>query len=191
MHIKKNSNLIPPALNSLRKKIGLWLLKKDVKPLNRNLKPVNLSNARTVGLLFLINDRNNYEQVHKFTQYLHEQHKNVKVIAYLNEKNAPSYYTPNITFEILTKKNISFFGIPKREKINTFVTSEFDMLIDLTEAEILPLRYIAALSKARFKVGRGEKNASIYDFMFNLKASASLNDYISTIKSYLLNFNIK
>ena len=51
-----------------------------------------------------------------------------------------------------------------------FVKKEYDILINLCDSSIIPMKYLIASSVARFKIGIYEKNYEIYDLMISLKA---------------------
>ena len=54
---------------------------------------------------------------------------------------------------ILGMADYTFFGKPREEVICDLQAEQYDLLIDLTARPLLPLRYIALLAKAKFKVG--------------------------------------
>ena len=76
--------------------------------------------------------------------------------------------------------------------MNNFIAEEHDVLIDLTMDDYLPLQYIVAKSRARFKVGRfTEGNKRFLDMMIDTAGAHSLPQLISNIDRYLLMINRK
>jgi hypothetical protein len=72
------------------------------------------------------------------------------------------------------------------------VAEEYEVLIDLTMEDRLPIQYIMAKSRARFKVGRwSESNKKILDMMIDMAGSRSLPQMIQQVHHYLLMVNSK
>jgi hypothetical protein len=74
--------------------------------------------------------------------------------------------------------------------VKDFIARDFDLLIDLSLQDSLPLRYIAGLSMSLCRVGRfSEKNTDYYDFMIDIPQAATLKEYIRQITHYLTLIN--
>ena len=91
---------------------------------------------------------------------------------------------------IFCQKELTWYRIPAGNTVNNFITEEFEILIDLTLEDILPLQYIVAKSRARFKVGRfGEANRHFLDMMIDMAGANSLPQFIAQVDRYLLMIN--
>ena len=72
------------------------------------------------------------------------------------------------------------------------MAEEYEIIIDLTLEDRLPIQYILAKSRARFKVGRwSESNKKILDMMIDMAGSRSLPQLIQQVHHYLLMVNSK
>ena len=69
----------------------------------------------------------------------------------------------SITTTVL-RKDLNWFGKPSEEKVKLLVQGEPDMFISLVPAESYALNYMAACSRARFKIGR--QDSKVYDLVF-------------------------
>ena len=70
--------------------------------------------------------------------------------------------------------------------VNKFVNADFDILINLNCEKNFPLKYVCALTKAKFKIGSYEKrNSFMYDFMIDVPSPVGLLDFIEHVNHYL------
>ena len=63
-----------------------------------------------------------------------------------------------------TEKNQNIHAI-----INELQYSEYDLLIDLTSKQVIPLEYLALYARASFKTGMRKTNLPIYDFVLDIE----------------------
>lgn len=64
---------------------------------------------------------------------------------------------------IITSKDLDWKGLPKPESCNIFINAEFDLLLNVALVQNLPLKYITALSRAKFKVGWSPDEHNFFD----------------------------
>jgi len=173
-------------LTSFRKKIGNYLLKRESATIERNLKMVNLSHAKSIGIVYPLFDIPDYNQVMEFVTQLQHDRKEVKALGFVQEKNLISRFPPKLSYDFFSRDNLNWFNKPVNDRVQDFVSREFDLLIDLTMHEHLPTKYVVGLSKARCKVGRFcDNNARYYDLMINIQPMTTLREFISQVRHYL------
>nr|WP_321356518.1 hypothetical protein [uncultured Draconibacterium sp.] len=63
----------------------------------------------------------------------------------------------------LTVNDLSWWGIPKTEKVSDFIEMELDLLLCLAAEKNYAVDYITALSRAKFKIGSSESDNSYFD----------------------------
>ena len=68
----------------------------------------------------------------------------------------------------LTVKDLDFWGLPKKEKVDEFVNIKFEVLFNIAIENNLALDYITALSQARFKIGSSAGNTDYFDLNINI-----------------------
>ena len=91
--------------------------------------------------------------------------------------------------DFFTRKTLNWFYKPSNPIIKNFVNREFDILIDLHTGNSIPFKYIVAMSKARFKIGKYEKGStSFYDFMISTRENLALPQFIEQVNHYLKSF---
>jgi hypothetical protein len=76
--------------------------------------------------------------------------------------------------------------IPVNPVVKNFINEKFDILINLNSGKCFPLKYISALSKARFRVGRyNSQNAVCFDMMIKLHGEPTLKTVVEEIENFL------
>ena len=81
----------------------------------------------------------------------------------------------SITTTVL-KKDLNWFGRPSKEKMNLMLSGEPDMFLSLLPKASYPLEYMAASSRARFKVGRAQLEGNIFDLVVRDPAEKQLSE---------------
>lgn len=81
-------------------------------------------------------------------------------------------------------KSFSVNGAIKSQSLNDFVNKEYDVLINFYNEEKLALNYVAAASKAKFKVGYANIDHRINDLVIG-QTDDDLNLFIAELKKYL------
>jgi hypothetical protein len=174
----------------LRTIAGNYFLKEELLKTGRERKITNLKDAKKIGVLYTLDDVPEYEIVSEFVSRLQHDHKEVKALGFVKNKNLVSRFLPKLSYDFFSKKDLNWFFKPFHSKVKDFIEKEFDILIDLTMKDSLPLKFISALSMAHCRVGRySEANRVCYDIMIDLTKPMTLNEYILQIIHYLTVIN--
>ncbi|MGD2033497.1 MAG: hypothetical protein PVF73_00465 [Bacteroidales bacterium] len=148
----------------------------------RQVKACNINNAKTIGILFNATHQISFEIVKEMVKNLSVRKNKIDVLGYVDSKNLIDHYLYRKGFEFFTRKQLNWYYKPVDEFVNIFIEKKFDILINLSLDEPYPIQYIAALSKAKFKVGKYSKENEYLDFMIDIKkekeALKSLNQEI-------------
>jgi hypothetical protein len=166
-------------------RIGHSRLNKQLKSFNREKKVHNFVSARNIGILFYASNESVFKQVMDFVDFLSKQNLEVCMLAYCPEKEVPQKYQLYESVNIFNVKEINWYGKPLAPFTSEFTKMKFDILIDLTTQEIFPLKWIASLSIAKFKVGNLSYYGNPNDLIINVKPDENLEYLISQIKHYL------
>lgn len=135
----------------LKGKLVYWRLERIDKSKKRSKKFVNLNKAKYVGIIWNENDRAAYEMLKKYLQDHKIQNKD---ICYSSEAR-------EITF---SSKDFSFMGKPKNQAVIDFINEQFDLLIDISLSDTLPVQIVRAMSAANFKTGWSMATPNFFDF---------------------------
>lgn len=156
----------------------------------RNLKPINLQSARTVALLYYLHDEATYKVMESILVKINELNLKVRVVAYTNQKFNPHYFIPKISQDIITGKDVNWRFQPKKAFVKEFIETEYDILIDLSLEDHLPLLYCAALSQAGLKVGRFQEDHELfYDLMIQTGPDETIDSFATQVIHYLSMIN--
>ncbi len=178
-------------IQGIRKKAGFFLFKRKTHVLSRDKKFVNLTDARSVGIIYHQSDSQSFDAVHNFTKKLTNQGKNVFVIGYIESKIIPDNYLLRKGYNFFCLKDLNWFFSPKSDFIDGFIEKDLDLLINLSIDSLFPIEYIYALSKAKFKVGRYTDGSEYADLLIDIKSRRDINYLIQQMNYYLRIINKK
>jgi hypothetical protein len=174
----------------LRNWIGNFYFEKNVSKVVRERRMINLKAVRKIGILYALDDIPIYETISEFVTQLQQDHKDVKALGFVRNKQMISRFLPKLSYDFFSSKDVNWFFKPIHTRVRDFIEKEFDILIDLSMIDSLPLKYISGLSMAHCRIGRfSEKNTICYDLMIDLTSTMSLQDYIKQIIHYLTVIN--
>jgi hypothetical protein len=155
-------------------------------------KHVDFKKVRTVGVLFLLEDEPKFKQLDHLAKKLESQGKDVKMIGLFEGKVIPNFFIQKLKIDLFTKKDLNLFDFPKGEKVSEFIDCPFDLLLDFTENDILPMDYILGLSRAGFKAGRFRNDmVKVLDLMIKKPDDMDFDAFINSMIGYISIFNTK
>lgn len=177
-------------IKNIREKFARSSLLQQVHDLAREQKPKNLESAKTVALLYYLPDEATYKTVETIISKLTEFNLKVRVVCYTDLKIIPHYFIPKISQDIITAKDVTWRYQPKKPFVKEFIITEYDLLIDLSLDNYLPLLYCAALSKAGLKVGRFQEDHQLfYDLMIHSSPDETIDSFAGQVIHYLSRIN--
>ncbi|MBS1646606.1 MAG: hypothetical protein JST67_04640 [Bacteroidetes bacterium] len=161
----------------------------QIKKINaqpRKKKFVTLSQAQNIGIIFEATHHETFDLVKAFMQQLKEYNKNIHAIGFVDQKYTPNYSYIKTDIDLFDKKGLDFFQRPVSPYINSFCEDEKSLLIDINLTEKMPLRYIAAKSKASCKVGlHTPQNETTHDILLSLNEKKETDFYLQQVKKYI------
>ena len=179
-------------LKSTKKRFGEYFLKKEASGLYRKKEAINFATAKNIGILFDATDAEGFELVKKYIKFLKDSKKRVRSIGFYNAKEIPELQYSKLEYDFFTKKQVNWHFKPSDPLIKNFVEEEFDILINFTVHKCLPLVYIAALSKAKFKIGKHfPKYEMYYDLLLDVEEGKGLKYFMRNVDVYMNMINAK
>ena len=154
---------------------------------NRKKSYSNFSEVKNIGIVCDASNRENFASIAGFNQKMQERNIEVKILGYYPGKNLPNDYTAIRYMTFFSRKDINFFYQPVASEINNFINYRFDILIDVNFKKLFPLRCIASLSNASFKVGLLEPDNvhTPLDLMMEIVNPVDVEDYLHQVLHYL------
>ncbi len=158
--------------------------------MNRKQKQISLVNARNIALLYYLPDEATYKTMETIVSRLSNKNLKIRVICYTDLKIIPYYFVPKISQDIFSIKDVNWRFQPQKPFIKEFINTEYDILIDLSLGDHLPLLYCAALSKAGLKAGRFQEDHQLfYDLLIHAGPDETIDSFAEQVIHYLSRIN--
>ncbi len=178
------------VINKIKNLTARYNLKKEMRGQERQKQFVGLSGAKYIGISYYLEDDQTYSVVSGFVKVLQEKNIKVKAMGYVKDKYLTQRYLPKITFDFFYDKDLNWFHKPSGTYVKDFLGEEFDIYIDLTMEEVIPVKYISGKATATFKVGRYcDSHNDIFDLLIKVDNSAGVDKLINEINHYLTIIN--
>ena len=173
-------------ISGIKQTIGNVVLERNISRLERDKKLVSLSDARNVGIVYLVSNQGIFNKVKLLIRKLNSPYRQVVALGFVNRDSIPDYCVAANSGYYFDKKDLNWYGAPKNDYVKEFLNKEFDVIIDLTLEDVYVLQYIIALSKSKLKVGRFSKSMQKhYDLMIKNDNDVLSDEYIDQILYYL------
>lgn len=179
-------------IKKIKQTIANAYLKLELKDHVREQKPnkFSFSQAKTVGIIFDAASPEDFELVKRYVLYLREHRKKVKVLGFYPSKRIPEMTYSKLEYDFFSAKELNWFGKPSNMVIQNFINEEYDLLLDLNINDHFALKYVSALSKAVFKVGKyNEKDVDMYDMMIDSDNTKTLKYFLRQVDIYITMLN--
>ncbi len=181
-------------LQRIKRGLGGRILKKELEPV-RLRGGSNFRSAQRIGILYKDQDQETYESIRSYGEYLKNKFE-VKVVhslAYVDskEKKLPEYQRQRIDAEYFTRGDLNWHMRPV-QNVSNFLQQQFDILIDFSGGNVVPLNFILKESTATMKVGmRGTRAERYCDFIIDMGDQFGIDKFIEQLNLYLSNPRIK
>jgi len=153
----------------------------------RNVKTIhkvtNLTDAKTIGIVYDSTKPDNDIVIAKFAEQMRANGKSVELLGYINDPKVDS--KADVT--IFNKKALSWTGVPNSDKVKAFTDKKFDLLLAPFITNNAPLEFVAATSKAKWRLGVYTKGKTdLYDMMVMMDGKTDLQYFLNQ-SIYFLN----
>ncbi len=150
--------------------------------LKASRKIINLTDAKSVGIIYDSTNPDNDIIITKFAENLRKQGKTVDLLGFINDKKI-DHKADVIVFNT---KNLSWTQVPVDDRVEKFADKNFDLLFAAFIDENLPLEYVARISKAKWRVGSfAESKTDYYELMINLGGNNDLQYFLDQSTHFL------
>lgn len=131
-----------------------------------NRRFVNYSAASDFILLFDDSDVTP-DYIEKVVAGLKKEGKKVSAFVYTSQKVLPESSLPEIVF--FNKKMINLFQKPQKELLEKMKSKKYDILIDLSLNQVIPLLYMSLYADAPLKVSSKLLPVELFDFILDIE----------------------
>ena len=178
-------------IEDIKKKVGKWVFKRELKINKRRKEVCNLESAKSIGILYDASSEEQINLVRPFVSFFFDLKKDVKALGFVNAKELSYCHVPKLQYDFFYKKDLNWYYKPQNYIIDNFIKKEHDILINLTDSSVIPIKYLVASSLAHFKIGIYEENYQIYDLMISLTNDRTQQKLMDEIKHYIKLINKK
>lgn len=173
-------------LEFIRSAISSYRLKREVVENSHGHTTVNFDAAKKIGILYDATEPQNFEIVREYVKEVRSRQKDVLALGYVDKKALPQNQYAQLGLDFFTRKNLNWQLFPESLEVSNFIKEPFDIVLNLSSNTVFPLRYIAAVSKAKFRVGRfDESSIPCYDMMIEANPETDLKQFIRQAEDYL------
>ncbi len=170
----------------VRHKIANYLFLRELKNQKRNFHSVTFDEAKKIGILYEATSDHHYELVKQFVKDIRSQQKEVLALGYVDRKELPAMRFAKLGLDFFTRKSVNWKLKPQDIHVQNFIDGDFDILINLNTEKCFPLKYISAMTKARFKIGKYDpRNLPFCDMMIQSGEHTGLKEFIEQVNHYL------
>lgn len=172
---------------NIRARLGQLRFLKEVQKQKYEADVINFDVAASIGILYDATDERDYEAVKAYVKTVRSQYKkDILAMGFVDKKKLPPAQFAQYGLDFFTRTDLDFRLIPNNPIVKNFIEQKFDILVNLNSGHCFPLRYIAALSKSRFKIGRYDpKSTSCYDMMIHLMGDPPIKEVIEETEHFL------
>lgn len=171
---------------SIRQKIAGYFLQREIGKKHRQQKAISLEEAKSFVVLYDATIPGDYELAQKYISQLQQKGKKVTSLGFFNLKELSPALKPTLNNLFITKKQLNWLFTPQSDAISNLIKTEFDVLINFVVHDVFTLTYIAALSKAHFKIGRyTDHHCNYYDFMIDIGEQKNLGYFMHNLDHYM------
>jgi len=158
-------------------------LKSLKKNHNRDKKFVNYNDIRSVLIIYESDANEKNPEIKSIAKSLQEDGKKVTTCGFVNKKHSDTLILERAY--MIDTSHVNFFGEPNMNFIKGLLHTKFDVVLDLTLSEILPLQYVLVYADASFKAGRKTANLDLLDFMIDVEKENDEKTSSATDVNYL------
>lgn len=166
-------------------KLTDYFIKKRVLALLKNMANRKRKSCawEEVEHIWVLYDAKEQERVQDFLKQLRKQKKKVHTCVFVSEKNLPEFSDSEMVIHAL--RDLNMFNIPSNETLKSFIEQKTDVLIDLTDTQNYPMKYLVLQHPCAYKVGIKDSDIDLYDLSISVETRENLKQICTYILFYL------
>jgi hypothetical protein len=147
------------------KRIRQYFFDRTAKKIARVSHYHSWDDIRTILVLFESDLQEKNAEMRAFVKALQTEGKKVVACCYVDKKKAETATLDH--WVVLDRSQVNWLKRTKEEFIQPLKT-QFDVVMDMTETNCLPLKYVLLQSKSDFRCGKSSSDNSLYDFVIEM-----------------------
>ena len=137
------------------------------KLLNARRVAVSGTKMKSVGVILNMNEFSDFDAFRLFFKTIGVHEAKTKIIGFVQDHKAIN----NMWDTFFSPKDFGWKGKINSIDLQTFIETDFDVLISYYQEKHMELNLITAVSKANFKVGITGEDQRLYDLIIDVKVS--------------------
>ena len=101
-------------IEDFKQKVGKWVFLRELKNNKRSNSVCNLSNAKSIGILYDATNESQINEIKPFIDYFFKLKKEIKALGFVNDKQFSFCHSPKLQYD--------FFNIKGSDNIILFYT---------------------------------------------------------------------
>ncbi len=172
--------------NKIRRKIRLLLKQRALRRYARKRHVVSYALAKHFAVLYEMEPGGGFASIRPIVKQLQTENKKLSVVAYYPQKRMPEALDVPEGVACVVRKDFSLLMRPKNEALRQFLNKEYDILIDLSSHQAFPMKMLAAMTPATYKVGAHHPDyVDIYDLILDVKDNFTASELAKHVIHYL------
>lgn len=173
-------------LNQFQETIGLWMLRSKQPSQSTPKAMPSLNDAHHIAILYDATFIDKEPAIHRFVAQLKQEGKKVYTIGFVDMPKLPGNKKFSLQSDFVWREKMDIFKLPNKPAFETFVNTQFDLLINLYETPILTLMALSAWSTASCKIGPHIPNLLPFvDISIDMGTQPQLEHIIDQTNFYL------
>ncbi|MEA1873733.1 MAG: hypothetical protein U9N51_04800 [Bacteroidota bacterium] len=148
---------------ALKQKYGNYQLSKLLNRRKHTAIAVNFDHIKRLGVIYPANNEAQFIEVKSLLDSL-PNHINFSTLGYADAKALSNFHIQPAEYRFFCHEDFNWYFKPVSDIVCEFISTPFDVLIDLSEESSLPIQFVLAESHARLIAGRFQDD-TLYDFM--------------------------
>ncbi|MGQ1946652.1 DUF6913 domain-containing protein [Geofilum sp. OHC36d9] len=176
-------------LKKTKLRLGEYLLKKQSRGISRELKAINLKQAKSVGVIFDAGQKEDRKIISDFLRPLADRGAKYSILGFIPDIKDQNDYISDKTYTFFSIKECDWLYRPTTKEVDHFINQKFDILLFFAVKDYFPLKWVLRLSKAKFKAGAEGYYHEDLDFMINTDITSTAQ-LLKEIEHYLGNLQV-
>lgn len=169
-------------------KLNQYYLCQELKKQNIKHQSITLEKVKSMLILFDAGNDEDTALIKKQIQLWQNKGIKVDVLGFISKVKKNT----TLPLNYISSKHINWMQIPSINIIDEYANKQHDVLLNFFTNSLLPLEYIAALSKSTLRIGKYNSSKTYCaDFMIHLKNGNDLQELIAQTEHYLNQLNKK
>ncbi len=177
----------------LRRVTGERILKRRTARSGRKRGFVNLDSIRSLCLIWDAEQSSDLSSVTRFLKEMSDSGREAHLAIVCTGKRVPDSVTALRSILFVKREDLNLFYIPKGQDVALFISRRYDLLVDVSFRDLLPLRYLFAVSDATLKVApvidRGGIDYNLADLMIETGGKKDTKLFLNEMVRYLKMIN--